>query len=545
MRRACTRSAPLLALLLFAGCAYFNALYNARRLYRDAEAATDRGDVVAAQAAHRESLEKAARSLSHDPAGRWADDALLLVAQNQFALGDCPAAGAALDRLIRESADPQVLAQAHVYRGASAFCLGEPAAALAYFERGLPQLERDSPVYAFGLLWRARARFDTGAADSAWLDLAAAARRDDALGRAASLETIARALAFDRREHALTAFHALLADPDGDLHADSIRALARAASERWGGGVARAALEPAPLAPWAGDVRDLLIVERARQAALAGDTALALRELQQASARSADRAAIAARIAQADIMLSATTDPSELAAVRAVLLPAIAEPSARPMLTAISVIGALLEQAQLGQPLALFAAAELARDELRAHALARRLFTGYADVAGSAAWASKALLAALALEPGPAEARSLQARVDAAADVYAVASRGVTSAGYEDAEARLDQVLQGLVTRATAEAQRRDIAVGAAIAQIDSLTAAVRADSLTLACGSLADSLGLAGIRRDSVNAACMRADVALVDSFLVVDTIAWLPEAVAEETPRRGNQDASPERPQ
>ncbi|HEX6588705.1 MAG TPA: hypothetical protein VF039_06755 [Longimicrobiales bacterium] len=533
-RRALGRFLPLLAVALVAGCAYFNALYNARRLYGDAEDATNRGDVAAAQAAHRESLEKAARSLSQDPAGRWADDALLLVGQNHFALGDCRAASAALDRLIRESRDPAVLARARAYRGATAICLDDAEGALGWFEQALPDLERDSPVHAFALLWRARARFETGAADSAWADLTRAARRDDALGRAASLEMISRALTFDRREHALGAFHALLADPDGDLHADSIRALARAASDRWGGRFAREALEPAPLAPWAGDLRDLLVVERARQAALAGDTALAIRELEQASARSADRAAIAARVVNAEIMLATATDAAELATIRAVLLPAIADPGARPLLTAIGIVGALLGHAQQGQPLALFAAAEIARDQLHARALARRLFAGYADVAGGGAWATKAVLAALALEPSQAETRALQARLDGATDVYALASRGDSAAGYEDAEKRLDQVLQGLIARATTEAQDRNVTIGAAIAQIDSLTAAVRADSLSLACGSFADSLGLAGVRRDSVSAACLRADIALVDSFLVVDTIVWLPEAVGDEAGRR-----------
>ena len=95
MRRA-PKLLLLLAVVSLAGCAYFNALYNARRLYREGEAAANRGDLSAAETAHRESLDKAARSLERDAAGRWSDDALLLIARNQFALGDCRAAGAAL-----------------------------------------------------------------------------------------------------------------------------------------------------------------------------------------------------------------------------------------------------------------------------------------------------------------------------------------------------------------------------------------------------------------------------------------------------------------
>ena len=528
------RILALLAIATLGGCAYYNALYNAKRLYRDAEAASDRGDAQLAEAAYRESLEKAARSLERDPEGRWADDALLLVAQNHFALGDCAAARAALGRVLRDTRDEALSARARAYLGASEQCLGAPRLALAQLDSAMPDLDAESAVGAFARLWRARARFDLDQTEAAWSDLDAVSSRDDALGRAARLEQIARALEADRADLATAGFHALLADPAGDLYADSMRTLAGAASERWGGAVARDALEPAPRAPWAGEIRDRLVVERARQAALAGDTAMALRELVMAASRSTAQAANEARIAIARLRLAQAADPVELAEIRAVLLPAIGDQTVRPIVNAIGVIGALLAEAQRGQPLALFAAAEVARDRLHAFTLARRLFSGYADVAGATPWATKAVLAALALDPPAPEATRLQARLAAASDVYAVAARGSMPAGFEDTEQRLDQALQGLVARATRTAQERDVAIGEAIAQMDSLTAAVRADSVALVCGSLADSLGLAGIRRDSVNAACVREDVALVDSFLRIDTLAWRDTTAPADRPTR-----------
>ena len=514
------RVAALFAVASLAGCAYFNALYNARRLYADAEAASEEGDRVRAEAAYRESLEKAARSFEQDPDGRWADDALLLVGQTQFALGNCRAAEAALRRVVRETRDAAVAARARAYLGAALHCLERPEEALDQLDQAVAGLDDESHVRTFARLWRARARFDAGRTDSAWADLDAAAVAQNALGRAALLEQIGRAAELDRPDLAVAAFHRLLHDPAGDIHADSISALARLVGRRWGGATARAALGPAPQAPWAGEIRDRLVVERALQAALAGDSATAIAELREAASRSSATAATTARVALAQLRLRSATGPETLTEIRNTLLPAIADQRVRLLVNAIGVIGVLLEQAAGGQPLALFAAAEVARDRLEAPALARRLFIGYADLAGAGPWSTKALLAALSLEPTDAEEASLRSRFAAANDVYALAARGTAAAGYEDSEARLDLVLSDLVRDAEREAQARDVAVGVAIAEIDSITAAVHADSVGLMCGSFADSLGLAGIRRDSVRAACLREDPVLVDSFLRVDTL-------------------------
>lgn len=529
------RIGALLAVALVAGCAYYNALYNARRLYDVAEAAADRGDASGAATAHRESLEKAARSLARDPDGRWADDALLLIGRNHFALRDCGPAAAALRAAMRESTDPDLIAQARAWLGAATYCLEQPAEAVAILDQAIAGLEPGSASSAFARLWRARARFDVGLADSAWNDLAHASDRDDALGRAASLEQIVRAIREDRPEFAIPAFHRLLADPAGDLHADSLRLLAGRVTERWGGAVAREALDPAPAAPWPGDIRDRIVIERARQAAAAGDTALALQELTTAASRSATGPANAARLAIARLHLAMANDATDLEEVRRTLLPAIADQTARRIIHGIGIVGALVEQAQQGQALALFAAAEVARDQLGADALARRLFIGYADIAGARPWSTKALLAALQLDPPPAEEAALRDRLTAANDVYSLAARGNAPEGFEDSETRLHQALSGLRSVAEERTRRRDLAVGEAIAQLDSVTAAARADSLGFACGAMADSLGLAGVRRDSVNAACVRDDVALVDSFLVVDTLALRDSAVAgQQRPAR-----------
>jgi hypothetical protein len=203
-----------------------------------------------------------------------------------------------------------------------------------------------------------------------------------------------------------------------------------------------------------------------------------------------------------------------------VLLPALANDSARATLRTLRVVEVLLDRAGQGQPLALFAAAEMARDELGATAFARALFVAYADLVPDAVWAPKALLAAAALAPAAGD--DVPQRFAGHADnvyVRAVLHDDATDA-FADAEDRLARGLAALRLDAFREADQRDIRVGSAVARLDSLKARVRADSLRLACGTLLDSLAIAGIRADSVRSACLRGDSARVGLVLRMDTL-------------------------
>lgn len=536
----------LLLALLTVSCAYFNALYNARRLYDEAEAASRRGDRAAAERAHEESLEKAAHSFRSDPDGRWADDALLLVAQNHFALGNCAPARTALERLTRRSEDRELLSRAAVYLGAAEVCLGEAESALPHLHAAVEATQPGTPTAALARLWRARALFETGADSAAWVDLDAISGRRDPLGREAQLERLARAAASDRPAAAVDAFHRLLRDDQADALADTLLVLARAVGDRWGATTAREALDPAPGAPWPVLVRDRFEIERARQAALAGDTATAMRELRSIAGGSTAATANRARLILADVILSAATTHAQIEEVRSTLLPAIADPAARPIVEAVGVVGALLEQAQRGQPLAFFGAAEIARDELGAFPFARRLFRTYADLVPDAPWATKALLAALALDPPPEEARELRARIAAAGDPYALAVRGAAAPAYEVSEERLGRALGPMLSAARATVAQRDVNVRQVISELDSVAAVARADSVALSCGTMLDSMGVGGIRRDSVWAACLRRDAQLVDSFLAVDTLLLRDSvAVEEEREAEAEGDRPPQQPQ
>jgi hypothetical protein len=73
---------------------------------------------------------------------------------------------------------------------------------------------------------------------------------------------------------------------------------------------------------------------------------------------------------------------------------------------------------------------------------------------------------------------------------------------------------------AFADADQRDLRVARAVATLDSLKLAAIADSMRLICGQMLDSLAVTGIRADSVRAACVRTDSALVQRFLAIDTL-------------------------
>src|SRR5690606_32413881 len=267
--------------------------------------------------------------------------------------------------------------------------------------------------------------------------------------------------------------------------------------------------------------------------AAAGDSAEALREARAIAGRAAGTTADRARVVLARWALASAEDLADLDEVRNLLLPAIADAEARRLLQALKALAVLVEfPAEIGQPLALFAAGELARDGLGAPRVARSLFIAYADVAPTTIWAPKALLAAIAIDPASDEARVLRRRLDShSGNVYLAAVSGKEPAlPYERAETALSGALGNLLRRAREEADRRDALLVQAVNRLDSLRAVSRADSLQAPCNAWIDSLEITGIRADSLRAACVRADSLRMDSILTIDTMLLLPDSLRPE---------------
>jgi TolA-binding protein len=75
-------TAVLLIILSILSCAYFNTLYNARRMYGEAEEQrVEKGDSKASRTKYEEVVKKCANLISAYPDSRWVDDALFLMGQ--------------------------------------------------------------------------------------------------------------------------------------------------------------------------------------------------------------------------------------------------------------------------------------------------------------------------------------------------------------------------------------------------------------------------------------------------------------------------------
>jgi tetratricopeptide (TPR) repeat protein len=508
----------VLALLLPA-CAYFNSLYNARRDYHEAERALARGDKAGASEAYRRAIERAQRSVKKSPNGRWAGEALLILGRSHFAREEYASADSALARVPLVTKDAAALLTAQAYLGASLVREDEIARAASALDSAVARA-KDPALVAFTRLWRARARFAQGHATEAWPDLDAAAIDGSFTGREARLERALRAVTLDSAR-GRAAFEAIFTDAGAAAQADSVEALARIAADRFGARHARTLLEPAARSAWLPAVREGMSFVRAQLALQMGDTTTALAEMRAAAARADPQTAATARVLIARQLLYKARDVGDLGEVRATLLPALSDRDAQLLVHSLKAVDVLLEKAQTtGQPLAFFAAGEIARDNLGAPVFARRLFTTYADVVPKAVWAPKALLAALALAPHDSVARTIRTRLEHYGESAYVKADGSGDA-YTQAEERLDRTLIELTSAANTEADQRDAGVVRTVAVLDSVRALARADSMRVRCGSMLDSLSIAGVRADSVRVACMRRDSTQVALFLKMDTLA------------------------
>jgi hypothetical protein len=518
--------------LVMSGCAYYNALYNAERLFAQAERAEARGSTGEARFAYSQSIEKAAKSLRRSPEGRWSDDALYLIGRAHFALGDSEKAKVALEQI--DSGERALAAGALAYLGAAEHRLGNDSAAVQRLDESLRRGGGYGQIAAFAHLWRARARFALQDEERAWADLDAAASLRGPLALEARLEQAARAVALQRAEQLRYAVAGLAATTDG-VAADSLRTLLRAAAE-FDPALARELLGSVAAAPVMPDIRYAARLAAAEILLAGGDTAGAEAELQTIAGRGEGAPSHRARIHLARLRLAAASDLAELTEVRAILLPSVAHTEARSLMTTMQALLVLLDRArETGQPLALFTAAELARDQLHAPLMARNLFLGYAEVAPASTWTGKALLAALALHADGPEAGAVRARLASLDDPYVAALRGEADpASFTSAEERLNRIVLELRQHALNEGALRDPTVVRAVIELDSLRALAIADSMRVPCGALVDSLGLVGEVGDSVRAACLRRDTVRVDSLLSADTSA------GGATPRNAQRDTS-----
>ena len=511
---------------LVAGCAYFNALYNARRAFEEAQAARLQDRPLDAASGYREAIDKAARSYRSDEAGRWADDALYIMARAYFHSGDWARSQAALEHLLAMSSDSGLHAGARLYMGGVALATGRRDLGVRLLDGALEEVP-DPMLRAEAHLWRARAAFDAGRAHEGWAGLERSREASRELRVPVALERLARALEYDRFEDARAGAATVLEEASGEAWADTVFAAVERASNLWGAGPAAALLAPAERSGWTPATRNRVRLARARLLARAGDT-VAAGGMAGAVARGDDRTAREARVDLARWRLNSVDRLDDFEEVRAILLPALPLAEALRLIDHMEHVGLFVERAATAEDhLALFAGAELARDSLGSPRLARQLFTLYADRDRGSAWEAKAVMAALELTDDVDEREPLVARLGRLdGSIYVQASRGAVArpADYAMLEGRLETSLAILHRRVAAEAANRDVAVREAARTLDSIRAAgelvrriAAGDSLLL------DSLRLDSLRLDSLRADSLRRNAqggTSTDAFFAPDTV-------------------------
>jgi len=503
----------LLLVGLAGACAYYNSLYNANRAYADAEAARLEGRESMARSKYSEAIDKAAKSYRSSEEGRWADDALYLIGRSHARSGDWPEAQAALEAAVELTTDERLAAGARVFLGAAAVSVGDEERGMALLDSALASLD-DDEMKGEAFLWRARARYGVGELDAAWPDLDSASVGGGQYRDEAGLDRLSWAVETGTMDQAVVGAAALLSSDRTAAAKDTIEALVQASRSLWGPDWTLPLLEGVDRAPWPPATRESLVLIRAEVAADAGDTTMALADAGEVSSGlgpQADRA----RVLLARWRLAAMSDPRELDGIRALLLPAVGSTVAVGMLDDVKTVGLLVERSRRdGQALALFSAAELARDTLASPGLGQTFFLAYTDLERGSAWEGKALLAALDLTPEGPERDRILARLDEIPDnVYVVAARwdlGDRQAEYTALERRLAGVLVTIQAQVAVEAQTRDVLVSEAARALDSLRTS-DAIARRLAAG---DSLLLDSLRLDSLRVDSMRLDSIRRDSL-------------------------------
>ena len=454
---------------LAAGCVYFNALYNANRLFDQGRREMAAGSTARGRSTLEQAIEKAERILQGHPESRWADDALRLIAEARILREEWPEAAEASRRLMSISTSARDSARVAGYLGTAEFRLGNLAEADSLLTLALAD-ERDEGKGATVLLDRAQARHELGRVEGADADYRAAAQLrpdwiDPHLGRARLLVENGRG-------------------PEGAFDLATAMRMVTPGHEE--AGVMETAEYVAETSPEAGlaafnevELSGLSRVNKAILITLRGDLRRARSQYPEARAdyelaidiAGNNGAGVAPHLALAQMDLRELSRIDELAAVRtrldeaSLLPPGPGAIEVRQLLESMKRVEYWVGLGDLGY----VAAAEVARDELGALRLARHLFLEYARVQPDGLWAPKAILAALDLtsvdsvrqddgppdEPSDEELR--QRLIDDYGDsayvqIFLGGSGGEFT--YEELEAGLRRQLQRLDALADAELNR-------------------------------------------------------------------------------------------
>jgi tetratricopeptide (TPR) repeat protein len=386
-----------LSFLATASCVYFNALYNANRLYDQGVKEIEQGRDASGQAALGASIEKAEGIVERSPNSRWADDALRLIMRARIYREEWPEAAEAARMLLGYAQTRQDSIEVAGYLGTAELNLGEAERADSLLSVALAA-EEDADRQA-ELLWnRGRARADLGLTEAADEDF----RRVSALLPGWVLPRIGRVrllVETGRSEEAALELSLLLTmtydDREERQVVDLVEEVAEAAPEA--AVTALAAVDSSALLP---NNRADLIKLRGELHVRLGDSRRGRADYRLAAAIApASRAAAEARLALVQMDLRAVSTRDEFDSLSVVVNDIAAMSGGRRsfLVRDWSDLFIRVEFFLSSGGLGYILAAETARDELGAPRLARNLFLSYAETSPAAVWAPKAILAALDL----------------------------------------------------------------------------------------------------------------------------------------------------
>lgn len=200
-----TRRFLAAAVLLLGGCAYYNGLYNANRLAREAERAERDGRTGEARSLWSQAAVKAESVVSRHPRSKYRDDALYLQGRALERVGSCSQALPPLALAADSSPDAALRVNARLLLGDCRLQLREPESTLVAVA---PILEHDrAAARSAALLLRGRALLLLGRNEAALEDLTASGARAGAYAKAVALARL------ERHDEAAAALAAVVEGP--------------------------------------------------------------------------------------------------------------------------------------------------------------------------------------------------------------------------------------------------------------------------------------------------------------------------------------------
>jgi hypothetical protein len=421
------RGRGLALALLATGCAYYNGLYNANRLAREATRAEREGRSGEARSLWSQAAVKAESVVSRHRKSKHWDDALLLQGRALARTGACNQAVGPLGVAADSSTDARLGIEARLLRAECHLQLREPESTLVAVD----------PVFTIGEateqsrahLLRGQALLRLGRDAEALEDLAASGRGEAEFDRAMALTRLGR------RSEAVATLEQLASGPyDEGLWLPALDHVGAGEPASVSGLIDRLAGDPAR---GVGE-RLRLWLQDGRRWLAAGDSATAGTRFTQVRGLAPD--SVEGRSARAHLVVFAAERATSWSQVSDLLdslneaLNLGGEPVRVGGMHLSVLTRAHFGLANNGSALGLFLAAEDVRDSLVNRALSASLFEQVEDLYGASALAPKSLLAIAALRPDASDSlvRVLQDRYPESP--YALVLAGAGSEAFQAAE---------------------------------------------------------------------------------------------------------------